>query len=177
MNDLIVNVEEQPVEIKKIVLEDGIKNDDKNIANLSQVFHNCTSFDIILMIIGSIGAIVTGLSLPYMNILFGKIIDNLNDDANTFQSKINNLCFIFAIVGIVNFGSGFLQVSFWSLTGERQSQQFRIKFVKAILSQEVGWFDTCGASELSTKVAELTGKVCMSCYNHNIYIYIIVIII
>jgi ATP-binding cassette subfamily B (MDR/TAP) protein 1 len=27
------------------------------------------------------------------------------------------------------------------------------------LKQEIGWFDTCGAGELSTKVAELCGKV------------------
>jgi ATP-binding cassette, subfamily B (MDR/TAP), member 1 len=27
------------------------------------------------------------------------------------------------------------------------------------LSQEIGWFDTCGASELSTKVADTTGKI------------------
>lgn len=28
-----------------------------------------------------------------------------------------------------------------------------------MLSQEIGWFDTCGASEISTKLAELVGKV------------------
>lgn len=34
-----------------------------------------------------------------------------------------------------------------------------MRYVRAILSQEVGWFDACGASELSTNVAELTGKI------------------
>lgn len=48
----------------------------------------------------------------------------------------------------------------WSIAGERQSQKFRVKYVRAILSQEVGWFDTCGAAQLSTRVADLTGKVC-----------------
>ena len=31
--------------------------------------------------------------------------------------------------------------------------------MNAILSQEIGWFDTCGAGELSTRVAELCGKI------------------
>ena len=155
-----MNTIEQDVSVnKKEIMEEGIKTDDKKLETLSEVFSNCTYADIILMLIGSCGSLVTGLSLPYMNILFGKIIDNLNSDTQTFQTKINKLCFIFTMVGIINLASGFFQVTFWSLTGERQSQQFRIKFVKAILSQEVGWFDTCGASELSTKVAELTGKV------------------
>jgi ATP-binding cassette subfamily B (MDR/TAP) protein 1 len=47
----------------------------------------------------------------------------------------------------------------WSYTGERQTQKFRERYVNAILSQEIGWFDTCGAAELATRVAELTGKI------------------
>lgn len=47
----------------------------------------------------------------------------------------------------------------WTVTGERQSQRFKLAYVNAILSQEVGWFDEQGASEMSTRVAELCGKV------------------
>ena len=47
----------------------------------------------------------------------------------------------------------------FTLFGERQVQKLRIRYVRAILSQEIGWFDTCGAGELNTKVAELCGKV------------------
>jgi ATP-binding cassette subfamily B (MDR/TAP) protein 1 len=54
---------------------------------------------------------------------------------------------------------GILQVYCWTYTGERQTQKFREKYVNAILSQEIGWFDTCGAGELSTRVAELCGKI------------------
>eukprot|EP01034_Spumella_vulgaris_P028668 gene28668-35567_t len=39
----------------------------------------------------------------------------------------------------------------WSVTGERQTQKFRERYVNAILSQEIGWFDSCGAGELSTR--------------------------
>jgi ATP-binding cassette, subfamily B (MDR/TAP), member 1 len=45
------------------------------------------------------------------------------------------------------------------LTGERQTQRLREKYVHAILSQEIGWFDSVGATELSTKVADVIGKV------------------
>ncbi len=47
----------------------------------------------------------------------------------------------------------------WTAAGERQTQKFREQYVRAVLSQEIGWFDTCGASELSTKLAEIVGKV------------------
>ncbi len=58
-----------------------------------------------------------------------------------------------------NLISGFCQVYCWSATGERQTQRFRERYVNSVLSQEIGWFDTCGASELSTKLAEMIGKV------------------
>lgn len=48
---------------------------------------------------------------------------------------------------------------FWTATGERQTQKLRERYVNAILSQEIGWFDNCGANELAAKVAELIGKV------------------
>ncbi|RYG70373.1 hypothetical protein EON64_00325 [archaeon] len=47
----------------------------------------------------------------------------------------------------------------WSATGERQTQRFRERYVNALLSQEIGWFDTVGAGQLSTQVAEVVGKV------------------
>lgn len=52
-----------------------------------------------------------------------------------------------------------LQVWAWSATGERQTQKFRERYVNSVLSQEIGWFDSCGAGELSTKLAELVGKL------------------
>ncbi len=52
-----------------------------------------------------------------------------------------------------------LQVYGWTLSGERQTQKFRERYVNAILAQEIGWFDDCGAGELSTRVAEVIGKI------------------
>ena len=43
--------------------------------------------------------------------------------------------------------------------GERQTQRLRERYVKAVLSQEIAWFDCFGSNELATKVAELCGKV------------------
>ena len=39
------------------------------------------------------------------------------------------------------------------MAGERQTQKYRETYVKAILAQEIGWFDECGANTLATKVA------------------------
>ena len=124
-----------------------------------QLFSTAEPLDYFFMIVGTLCAIGTGISLPFFNILFGKMLDALNGDPNSFSYQITQICYAFIGVAGANILTGYCQVAFWSITGERQAQKLREKFVHAILSQEIGWFDTIGASELSTKVAESIGKV------------------
>jgi hypothetical protein len=45
------------------------------------------------------------------------------------------------------------------MVGERQTQRLREAYVRAILSQEIGWFDAVGSAGLAPGVMELTAKV------------------
>ena len=129
-------------------------------ASFSQLFSQADGLDITYMVLGSIGSAITGISLPVFNILFGQMLDALNKKGvDGYQDAVNQVCISFVVVACANVLSGVMQVFFWTAAGERQTQRFREKYVKSILSQEIGWFDTCGAGELSTKVADLTGKV------------------
>jgi ATP-binding cassette subfamily B (MDR/TAP) protein 1 len=128
-------------------------------ATIAETFSQATSYDYMLMFFGSLGGLVTGFSLPFFNILFGRILDNLNGSASSFSKNINFLCIVFCIVAAANLLSGWMQEALWTRAGARMTQKFRENYVRAILAQEIGWFDTVGANELSTKVAELTGKV------------------
>eukprot|EP01035_Chromulina_nebulosa_P018834 gene18834-24615_t len=113
------------------------------------------------MTIGTVGGAVTGFSLPIFNVLFGKILDALNKSTggNSFESGIKSIVLDFVYVAIANLFSGYMQVACWSIAGERQTQKLRELYVRAILSQEIGWFDTVGAGELSTRTADIIGKV------------------
>ena len=42
------------------------------------------------------------------------------------------------------------------ITGERQIRKVREAYLKSILSQEIGWFDTTKSSELSTRIVSDT---------------------
>jgi ATP-binding cassette subfamily B (MDR/TAP) protein 1 len=110
------------------------------------------------MILGTFGGIITGLAIPVNNALSGRILDDLNSPGD-FQAKINQICIDFTIIGGACLFTGFAQVYCWTIAGERQTKKFRMRYVKAILSQEIGWFDSRGSSELSTDVADLTEKV------------------
>eukprot|EP01039_Chlorochromonas_danica_P009083 gene9083-10025_t len=140
-------------------LERSAEEEEKvKVASFVEILSNADRWDCILMLVGTAGGIITGAIIPTMNVLFGKIMDDLNGDSSDIRKKIASLCVTLVVVAAVNFFSAMAQVLCWTLAGERQTQRYRERYVRAILSQEVGWFDQCGAHELSTKVANLTGK-------------------
>jgi ATP-binding cassette subfamily B (MDR/TAP) protein 1 len=128
-------------------------------ASFGELFSQADWQDYVMMIIGSCASMVTGASLPFVNFLFGDILDSLSGDPNGFTDAIKGLVFQFLWVSLANMVSSTVQLTMWSMAGERQTQKLRESYVRAILSQEIGYFDTCGAAALSTKVADLTGKV------------------
>ena len=127
-------------------------------ATLTELFGFADSYDIWMMFLGSIGGLISGGSMSVICVIFGQMLDSLNEGGDLVNA-VNTVCIYFLIICGCTFIGGIIQVTCWTIAGERQAQRFKEKYVRSILSQEVGWFDTCGASELSTQVADLTGKV------------------
>lgn len=126
--------------------------------SFAALFSTMDCLDFMYMLLGSLGAVVVGLSIPAFMVLFGEAMDGLNDP-DDLQKEVNKVCLMFVYIGSGAFVMGYIQATFWSLTGDRQVQKLCSKYVRAILSQEIGWFDTCGAGELSTRVAEFKSKL------------------
>eukprot|EP01032_Pedospumella_encystans_P033036 gene33036-37319_t len=127
-------------------------------ATIAEMFSNAEGMDYFFMILGTIGSLIVGISFPAMDLLFGRILNSLNGDSD-LVAQVNVLCLYLVYIAIANIVGGYVQVYGWTLSGERQTQKFRERYVNAILAQEIGWFDDCGAGELSTRVAEVIGKI------------------
>ncbi|CAD8092756.1 unnamed protein product [Paramecium primaurelia] len=109
--------------------------------------------DIALMVLGSIAAFINGGAIPSFSLIFGSMINSFQEagDEMVRQAGWNALWFL-----IVAIGTGilsFTMFSTWMISGERQGIEFRKNYFKAILKQEVGWFDTINPNELNSKVA------------------------
>jgi ATP-binding cassette subfamily B (MDR/TAP) protein 1 len=128
-------------------------------ATLAELFQYATFQDKVLMGVGTFAAIVTGACQPVSMIFFGKIIDGLNENDLDVQNTVNNIIFLFIGLAGLNVFTSLLQITCWTIAGERQVQRMRTLYVRSIFSQEIGWFDLNGASALSTQTADLLGKV------------------
>jgi ATP-binding cassette, subfamily B (MDR/TAP), member 1 len=136
------------------------KQQDTTPPSISDAFYFASPADYIYAFFGTLGAFLVGCSIPVFNVIFGRMLDNLNEGLDELQQSVNQVAVIFAIMAAGALIIGTLQVYCWSTFGERQTQKMREAYVRSILSQEVGWFDLNGAAEQSTKVADLCGKVC-----------------
>ncbi|WCJ22614.1 ABC transporter B family member 11 [Euphorbia peplus] len=119
-----------------------------------RLFSFADSKDIMLMIIGTIGAIGNGGSMPLMTVLLGDTIDafggSQNDNVVDVVSKVS-VKFMYLAIGS-GFAS-FLQVSCWMVTGERQAARIRSLYLKTILRQDVAFFDK------ETNTGEVVGRM------------------
>ena len=86
-----------------------------------------------------LGALGVGALIPLFCILFGRVSDKLNG-GGSIQDEVNKIVILFVVVAAGNILVGYLQVVGWSVAGERISRRIRIKFVRTILSQDIGWY-------------------------------------
>ncbi|KAI8006435.1 ABC transporter B family member 20 [Camellia lanceoleosa] len=114
----------------------------------SRLFACADRLDWVLMVVGSLAAAAHGTALVVYLHYFAKIVQLLrhdrleNRDALFVEFRELTLTIVYIAVGV--FASGWIEVSCWILTGERQTAVIRSKYVKVLLNQEMSFFDTYG---------------------------------
>ncbi|XP_034915408.1 ABC transporter B family member 15 [Populus alba] len=120
----------------------GIKK--SKIGSVRSIFMHADSRDCLLMVLGLIGSIGEGFSSPLIFFVSSKLLNNLagaDSASDVFSDSINKnalaLCYLACGQWLVCFIEGYC----WTRTGERQAMRMRTRYLKAVLRQEVGYFD------------------------------------
>ncbi|OEL30972.1 ABC transporter B family member 1 [Dichanthelium oligosanthes] len=114
-------------------------------AALRDLFRFADGLDCVLMLIGTLGALVHGCSLPVFLRFFADLVDSFGshaDDPDTMVRLVVKYAFYFLVVGAAIWASSWAEISCWMWTGERQSTRMRIRYLDAALRQDVSFFDT-----------------------------------
>ncbi|RUS29249.1 hypothetical protein BC938DRAFT_480878 [Jimgerdemannia flammicorona] len=117
-----------------------------------------------IMFIGTIGAAVAGAIFPMFALVFSHILGILyrpsEIDPGPFQGA-NLWAFTFVLIGVGGLFSIGAQSSSFELAGERLTRRIRIACFKALLNQEIGFYDeeehSLGA--LTTRLATDASKI------------------
>lgn len=113
----------------------------------SRLFACADRLDWVLMIVGSLASAAHGTALVVYLHLFGEIIQLLRFDASKSDELFHEftqhaLYIIYIASGVLV--AGWIEVSCWILTGERQTAVIRSKYVEVLLNQDMRFFDTYG---------------------------------
>ncbi|XP_004492090.1 ABC transporter B family member 20-like isoform X1 [Cicer arietinum] len=115
----------------------------------SKLFACADRFDWFLMAVGSVAAAAHGTALVVYLHYFAKIIHVLRMDTQPASSqerfdKFTELALTIVYIAAGVFVAGWIEVSCWILTGERQTAVIRSKYVQVLLNQDMSFFDTYG---------------------------------
>ncbi|CAA2983843.1 ABC transporter B family member 6-like [Olea europaea subsp. europaea] len=100
-----------------------------------------------LMAVGSLAAAAHGTALVVYLHYFAKIIHLLRHSSelpDKLFDEFNELSLTIVYIAVGVFVAGWIEVSCWILTGERQTAVIRSKYVHVLLNQDMSFFDTYG---------------------------------
>ncbi|XP_071714963.1 ABC transporter B family member 11-like [Rutidosis leptorrhynchoides] len=108
-----------------------------------KLFTFADSIDYVLMIIGTINAIGSGIIMPMQTVILGELIDIFghNTDNKLLVHQISKVSLKYVYLALGAGAAAFFQVVCWMVTGERQAARIRSLYLKTILRQNVGFFD------------------------------------
>ncbi|KAI9182701.1 hypothetical protein LWI28_028029 [Acer negundo] len=122
-------------------------NEKTNTVPFQKLFTFADSTDAALMIIGTIGALGNGLSMPLAALIFGQLTDSFGQNQN--KSGIVDVISKYTLKLVyLAIGAGVA-----SFLGERQSARIRALYLKTILRQDIAFFDK------ETNTGEVIGRM------------------
>lgn len=131
----------------------------KNMGSIRTIFMHADGVDIFLMIMGLIGTVGDGFSMPVILYTTSKLMNDIGATSDTvdaqFTHSINKnalaLCYLACGQLVACFFEGYC----WTRTAERQASRLRARYLKAVLRQDVGYFDlhVTSISEVITSVS------------------------
>ncbi|KAG2726673.1 hypothetical protein I3760_01G124800 [Carya illinoinensis] len=120
-----------------------------------KLFSFADSLDYLLMFVGTVAAVGSGISMPFMTIIFGDTIDSFGGTVNTKDvvHKVSKMSLNFVYLALGSGVASFFQMACWMVTGERQAARIRSLYLKTILRQDIGFFDK------EAKTGEIVGRM------------------
>lgn len=129
--------------------------DAKPIPFLS-LFRHATPQDKLIIFTGMIIQATVGLSFCMMNLVFGEVLDDLSSPSSSILAVTKPTIIIMAILAAVFAIAAFIGMSFIPFGAARITNRVRNAYVRAVLAQDMEFFDESKPGEIVAALAEYT---------------------
>ncbi|KAL4180822.1 hypothetical protein AMTRI_Chr12g234290 [Amborella trichopoda] len=150
---------------------------------LGSLFKYSSKMDLVLIFFGCVGALINGGSLPFYSFFFGQFVNKLAADSQNNKSQImkdvNEICVQMSGLAVVVVIGAYLEITCWRLVGERSAQTIRREYLRAVLRQDMGFFDADvntgdimhGISSDVAHIQEVMGEK-MAHFMHHVFTFL-----
>ncbi|KAF4617465.1 hypothetical protein D9613_006094 [Agrocybe pediades] len=135
--------------------------------SFTELFRYSTKFELFIDAIGLVCAVAAGAAQPLMSLLFGNLTqdfvnftmilqqgpaDQIPQAAANFRSSAAKSATYLVCIGIGMFVCTYAYMFIWVYTGEVNAKRIRERYLKAVLRQDIAFFDNVGAGEVATRI-------------------------
>ncbi|CAH1758914.1 12613_t:CDS:2 [Entrophospora sp. SA101] len=137
-------------------------NIDEHKPSYWQLYSFASRKDWCIMIFGLIFSAISGAATPSTTIIFGKMVNSFTEfqtgqiSGEDFQKTVNSNTLFFVYLAIITFVATYIYMACWVYTGERITRKIREAYLRAILRQNIAYFDKLGAGEVTTRITSDT---------------------
>ncbi|OMH80546.1 Multidrug resistance protein 1 [Zancudomyces culisetae] len=130
-----------------------------------QLFRFATTLDKMMILFGVVGSAGTGVSMPLMTVFFSDImgsfisynslvIEGSKAEADDLlNSEVKKTVKIFGILAAALYVVSYATYLCWNATAAKQAKRMREAYYRAIMSQEIEWFDSVNTGDLTTRMS------------------------
>ena len=119
------------------------KDKKKEMIPLNKFFTYMTGKDKVLLVIGGVSAVIAGAIVPCMAIAMGEITNTFDPRVapDEVLDQMAKITLYICLVGIGSWVFGYIYYAFWQHLAQNISFDLRSRYLKAILRQEVAYFE------------------------------------
>ncbi|KXG51504.1 ABC transporter, integral membrane type 1 [Penicillium griseofulvum] len=164
---------------EKEVLRRQIDTSESQMSRLALLYTCTTFYEILLLVISSIAAIIGGALQPVSFLLLGGLAQAFKEffigtsSGSHLSSLVAKFALYYVYIAIGQFVSVYISTAGFMIGGEKITQRLREKYLAAILRQNIAFFDVLGAGEITARITSdmnliqdsLTGKLSLTLYS------------
>ncbi|KAI3409392.1 uncharacterized protein J3R85_019399 [Psidium guajava] len=128
-------------------------------SSMGSVFMHADGVDKCLMVFGFIGTVADGFSTPLVLFVTSQLMNDIGSasslDPAKFRHAMNRNALVLLYIACGLMFACFLEGYCWTRTGERQAARMRARYLRAVLRQDVTYFDmhVTSTSDIVTSVS------------------------
>jgi ATP-binding cassette subfamily B (MDR/TAP) protein 1 len=129
------------------------------------IFAYVQSFDIVLIIISTASSIIAGALNPLLTVIYGLLVRSFQNFANNsvsgpeLSAHVSQFTLYYVYLGIAEFVFIYIATVGFYHAGERITRNLRRAYLKAIIRQNIAFFDNLNAGEVTTRITSDMNRI------------------